>query len=232
MTDALADIKALGYKWHGSGTVSERVLHEIDKRCREIGRIAHSAETGTGRTTLLFSQLSDHHLVFTKDDEGDGDSLQRVQSSPLLQDGTVEFVIGPTQRTLLSHEFASELDVVYLDGPHAYPFPDLEYWATYPHLRAGGLLIIDDVNIPTIGNMYEVLRADDMYDDLGVVSTTAFLRRTSAPGVDPFGEGFRAQGYNQSTRTSHLPPRARAIAVAKKLTPAPVKTAVKRRLNR
>lgn len=129
----------------------------------EYGEIAHSVETETGRTTLLLSHRSHDHVVFTIDDGGDsdsdGDGLKRVQESPLLEQGTTQFVLGPTQRTILAYDF-EPLDLVYLDGPHAYPFPELEYWAVYPHLKPSGLLIIDDVQIPSIANMYDILRSE------------------------------------------------------------------------
>lgn len=213
-TDQLvANISALPEQWHGAGTVSERVLCALARHLR-----AHpprlSVETGTGRTTLLFSQLSKQHVVFTKEDSGDGDSLTAVQTSPLLGDG-VEFVVGPTQRTLLSYPFGP-IDLAYLDGPHAYPFPDLEYWAVYPHISHGGMLVIDDVNIPTIGNLYAFLKADAMWSLAEVVDNTAFFRRTNAEALDPYGEGWWLQGYNRRKSFRHMSPADLVRAVGRR----------------
>lgn len=201
-TTLLASIEALPTTWHGSGTVSSAVLRALE---RHGGRPRRSIETGTGKTTLLLSHLSSAHTVFTKDDAGDGDSLEAVRKSPLLNAGRVEFVLGPTQRTLLAQTFPEPLDLAFLDGPHAYPFPDLEYWAIYPHLGERGLLVIDDIHIRTIANLFRVLRADAMWSLLEVVDNTAFFRRTGAPQIDPFGEGWWLQGYNAKRELSHLP---------------------------
>ncbi len=183
-------------------------------------------ETGTGRTTLLLSQISATHVVFTKDDEGDGNSLGAVRSSPLLGEG-VRFVVGPTQLTVRGHEFGP-LDLALLDGPHAYPFPDLEYWAVYPHVRSGGLLVVDDVQIPTVNNLFRFLRADAMWELVDLVETTAFFRRTGEPTFNPLGDGWQDQEYNVRPRLDHLPARKRLVVRTKWFVPQPVKQALRR----
>ena len=64
----------------------------------------------------------------------------------------------------ISGDLARPIDIVLIDGPHAYPFPDLEYYYFYPHIVTGGLLIIDAINIPSIRNMAEVIKQDAMSD--------------------------------------------------------------------
>jgi hypothetical protein len=205
----IAEIAALPDEWHRAGSVPRPVLRAIARHALNAGPLKSSVETGTGRTTLLLSHLSEKHTVFTKDDLGDGDSLVAVRRSPLLREDRVTFVVGPTQRTLPTHSFTEDIDLAYLDGPHAYPFLDLEYWAVYPHLRPGGLLIIDDIQIPTTNNLYRFLRADRMWSALEVVDDTAFFARTVAPAIDPFGEGWWLQGMNQRTATGHRTARHR-----------------------
>lgn len=191
----MGQICALGSGWHGAGTVSDRVLRTMWERSPRPLR--HTAETGTGRSTLLFSNLSEQHVVFTKEDQGDGDSLGRVRSSPLLRPGSVTFSIGPTQLTVPRHNFAEPLDVAFIDGPHGFPFPVLEYYYLYPHIRPGGLLIVDDVHIPSIRFLMDFLSKDAMWRLDNVVDQTAFLTRTTAPTFDPLGDGWWLQGYNR-----------------------------------
>jgi hypothetical protein len=47
---------------------------------------------------------------------------------------------------------------VLLDGPHGYPFPDMEYYFFYPHIKPRGHLVIDDIQIPSIGRMTDILQ--------------------------------------------------------------------------
>jgi hypothetical protein len=116
-------------------------------------------------------------------------------------------VLGPTQRTLPAHQFAGPLDFALLDGPHGYPFPELEYYYVYPHLAPGALLVIDDIQIRSIHNLYAFLCEDRMFRKVGVTLTTAFFRRTDAPVFDPAGDGWWEQGYNARTLKRYLPGR-------------------------
>ena len=124
------------------------------------------------------------------------DSVRGVQRSPLLRAGAVTFVEGPTQLTLPRHTFDHRLQLALIDGPHGYPFPDLEYDYLYPHLEEGALLIVDDIQIPTITNLFEFLKADEMFSLQEVVETTAFFRRTAAETFPPTGDGWWTQRYN------------------------------------
>jgi hypothetical protein len=153
-----------------------------------------SAETGSGASTLLLSHLSESHTVFAMD-AGTG-SIRGIEGSPLLRAGVVTFVEGPTQLTLPRHQFQGALQLALIDGPHGYPFPDLEYYYLYPHLETGALLIVDGIHIPTITNLFDFLRAEEMFALEEVVETTAFFRRTSAPLFSPTGDGWWVQAYN------------------------------------
>jgi hypothetical protein len=224
----LQDVIELPAQWHGAGTFNRPALEKLMQHACGLN-INDSVETGTGKTTLLFSHLSAHHTVFAKDDSGDGDSLQVVRQSPILRKDRVEFVVGPTQKTLPNYEFKAKLQIVLIDGPHGYPFPDLEYYYLYPQVSEGGLLVLDDINIPTVFKLFEFLREERMFQLLDVVETTAFFKRTSEQVLDPLGDGWWLQEYNRK----RFPVRDRAVrysmsARLKYLVPQPLKSLVKR----
>jgi hypothetical protein len=158
---------------------------------------------------LLLSHLSDHHTVFAMD--GGTGSVRATEASPLLRRAVVTFVEGPTQLTLPSHRFSDQLDFVLIDGPHGFPFPQLEYYYLYPHLARGALVVLDDIHIPTVTHLFEFLSADDMFELLEVVETTAFLRRTDAPTFPPLGDGWETQRFN---RRAFEPDEAELVAAA------------------
>jgi hypothetical protein len=180
---------------HDAGTVSGDALRAIAKHgCSRT--IRHSVETGCGATTLLLSHLSENHTVFAVDIGG---SVTNVRRSPLLRENVVSFVEGPTQCTLRQHEFGEKLQLAIIDGPHAYPFPDLEYYFLYPYLESGALLVLDDIHIRSINNLFQFLRSDDMFRLDEVVRTTAFFTRTDARTFDPLGDDWSQQRYNART---------------------------------
>ena len=218
-------IAGLDREWHDAGSVSRDVLLAIARHCESIGGFRHSAETGAGRTTLLFSHLSDDHVVFAIDG---GDSLSKTRRSPLLRAGRARFVEGLTQKTLPRYEFDRAFQAVLIDGPHGYPFPDLEYYYFYPHLAPGGILIIDDVQIPSIGRMLDIVRADPMFAFVEMVGTTAFLRRTATPAIDPCSDSWWLQGYNRAhyervTRPPNANLSGRFLRRVSRLTPKAIK---------
>jgi hypothetical protein len=190
----LAEVTRIAPELHKAGTLSAVTL-EAFVRHAAARPVTASAETGSGASTLLLSHLSRSHTVFALD--ANTGSIRAVEGSPLLRPNVVRFVEGPTQVTLPAHQFKERLQLALIDGPHGYPFPDLEYYYLYPHLDADALLIVDDIHIPTITNLFDFLRADDMFALQEVVETTAFFRRTTAPTFSPTGDGWWLQGYNR-----------------------------------
>jgi hypothetical protein len=193
-TSVLAEVVRIAPSLHRAGTFSAAALEAIIRHA-SMRTVQHSVETGAGASTLLFSHLSEDHTVFAMD-AGTG-SVRAIETSPLLRREVVTFVEGPTQATLPLHTFTHLLQLVLIDGPHGYPFPDLEYYYLYPHLDRDALLIVDDIHIPTITNMFEFISADEMFALQEVVETTAFFRRTDAPTFSTIGDGWWTQRYNK-----------------------------------
>lgn len=190
----LQQIQALPSDWHKAGSLDVSVLAAFVKHAAHLP-LEHSIETGSGKSTLLLSNISRHHLVFALDA---GDSISCVKQSPYFNHSTVEYVEGPTQTTLPYYRFNHKLDFALIDGPHGYPFPEMEYYFIYPHLKEGAILVVDDIHIPTIFNLFKFLLDESMFEFLEIVNqTTAFFRRTSAPMFSPTGDGWWEQEYNK-----------------------------------
>ena len=215
MVDAavlLAEVVRIAPSLHKAGTFSARTFEAL-LRHASAKPIKHSLETGSGASTLLFSHLSEEHAVFALD--AGTDSIRAIEHLPLLRKEVVTFVEGPTQQTLPAYGFPHRLQLALIDGPHGYPFPDLEYFYIYPHLDVDALLIVDDIHIPTITNLFEFLSVDQMFELQEVVETTAFFRRTSAPTFSTVGDGWWLQQYNQRAFESRAPERVEGAPFAR-----------------
>ena len=196
------DIIESSERLHLCGTFGHSALAALAQHLSKR-TIKHSAETGSGASTLLFSHSSENHTVFSID--SGGGSVVNVKASPLLRGERVNWIEGPTQLTLPTYRFQHKLQAALIDGPHAYPFPDLEYYYLYQHLEPGALLIVDDIQIPTIHNLFDFLRRDSMFVLDDVVDTTAFFTRTDAPTFSPIGDSWWEQEYNKAPSSKVLP---------------------------
>lgn len=229
LEDICNQIIALPKDFHASGSFGTDIFHAILRHTKDMN-IEHSLETGCGKTTLLFSHLSNDHLVFalesTENDPGSNDSITKTFNSHLLKTSTTTLINGPTQRTMPQYTFTHKIQLALIDGPHAYPFPDLEYYYIYPLLDPGALFILDDIMLPTIHNMFKFLEADDMFTLLEVVKSTAFFKRTNSPMIDPYGEGFWLQNYNKDMITLNPKPLTFKRRVGR-LLPKPLKKLIK-----
>jgi len=201
-SDIVERILCVPAGFHQAGILGERPLRRIADYLRAM-EPRRTAETGCGQSTLLFSHLSAEHLAFTAGPDND-DSSARVQTSELFNSRTTSFVYGPTQKTLPGHVFDAPLDVALIDGPHGYPFPDLEYYYLYSHLRTGALLIVDDIQIPTIASMFSILVEDAMFELKEIVGTTGILERTGARTFPVDRDQWWQQGFNNEPRKQSL----------------------------
>ena len=194
---------------HKCGTFGRSALAALAKHLSNRN-IKWSAETGSGASTLLFSHCSDRHIAFTID--SGGGSVVNVKASPLLCPDRVIWIEGPTQLTLPTYRFQHQLQAALIDGPHAYPFPDLEYYYLYQHLETGALLVVDDIQIPTINNLFDFLKNDQMFVLDEVVDTTAFFTRSDAPTFCPIGDSWWDQRYNTTPQLNTLAQMVEKIA--------------------
>jgi glycosyltransferase involved in cell wall biosynthesis len=189
----LKNIRTLPSDWHSVGTFAPESLDAIAAFATQRP-IRNSMETGAGTSTLLLSHLSQQHTTFALDLGG---SITAVKISPLFNAANVSWVEGPSQLTLPRHQFTRLLDFALIDGPHAYPFPDMEYYHIYPHLAPDALLVVDDIHIPTITHLFNFLKEEEMFSLEQVVGRTAFFRRTHAHTFPTQYDGWPLQGFNR-----------------------------------
>jgi len=182
---------------HRAGTLDAQVLRAMEDLAPRP--MQWSMETGCGKSTILLSNLSEHHVVFAYDDTAEpNSSIGYYTGCPIFRADRTTLVAGATQVTLPQYAFTEPVDFALLDGPHGYPFPELEYYYVYPHLRPGALLVVDDIHIPTIHRLHTFLAEDEMFEHVHVERTTSFFRRTEAPVFSPFGDGWQLQSYNKT----------------------------------
>lgn len=176
--------------------MSPAALHGIAARSQRR-QFECTAETGCGGSTILLSHLSRRHTAFAL--EGADLTVSELKRRDDLVADRVEFVAGETRHTLPVFGFQSKLDLVLLDGPHAYPLPQIEFAYLFPHLRTGGWLVLDDLQIPSVFELFRFVKSSGEVALEEIAGRTAFFRRTRQGGHDAGNpDGWWLQKMNRS----------------------------------
>jgi len=184
-----ADLVERASRFHPWDAMAPAALAAILRR----GPFRHTAETGCGGSTIVLSHASESHTAFAI--EGGERSITGLRNYADLRAERVMFVEGETKLTLPGHAFRGDLDLALLDGPHAYPLPQIEYTYLFPRLRVGGWLVLDDIQIPAVYELFDFLRKESSMVLEEVVVRTAFFRRIGAEAAGP--DGWEKQGINR-----------------------------------
>ncbi len=111
-------------------------------------------ETGCGYSSVVFAACGSRHTVISPI----GQEHQRVQDWCRDEDidtSEMQFVANASEAILPSME--GPLDLVLVDGDHAFPLPILDWYFTARRLRVGGLLILDDVQLRAVALLCDFL---------------------------------------------------------------------------
>jgi hypothetical protein len=184
---------------HRAGTLAAEPLLRIEELLSThfANKQIRTAETGCGASTVLFAHYGAEHHVYAYDDTVyPNSSVNFAKTFKSFQSERVNWHFGPTQQTLVRNPPSGKFDMVLIDGPHGYPWPEFEYAFFYHLLNEDGILVIDDIHIPSIRNMFAFLAEDDMFFLDSVVLTTAFFRRSTMPVFPPDGDHWWTQRYN------------------------------------
>jgi predicted O-methyltransferase YrrM len=123
---------------------STDVLETIDAAVRPGCR---TVETGAGLSTVVFALRGAEHVCVTPA----ASEIEKIRAYCASRDvdlGRVRFAVGRSEDILPTLSLR-DLDLVLIDGGHAFPTPFVDWCYTAQPLRVGGLLVIDDIHLWT-----------------------------------------------------------------------------------
>ena len=118
----------------------------------------HTAETGSGASTLIFAHRGARHTAVTPNRE-EATTLVSWAGDHGLDISRTTFVCKASEEYLPGCDL-EDLDCVLLDGKHAFPWPIIDWFFTASRLKRGGLMILDDIDMASVGILVEFLRAE------------------------------------------------------------------------
>lgn len=162
----------------GTHALSDDVLRYIDGT---VDASCRTLETGAGMSTILFAIKQTHHICISPD-QGEFDRIREFCGAADIGLDRTEFIVAKSQNVLPTLS-ADELDIVLIDGDHAFPMPFIDFYYATRLLRLGGRLILDDTMIHPCRVLDRFLREDPAW-----ILERTFLRasifRTVAPLTD------------------------------------------------
>ncbi len=133
-------------------------------------------ETGAGYTTIAFGIAGTRHIAVTPDEAQAGRVRAYLAKLGVAPDLT--FLHGSSDTVLPSgHGIPDQLDLVFIDGAHRFPFPVLDWHYTEGRVPIGGIVVIDDCSMPSVRILRDFLAGEDDWALVEECSQTAFFRR-------------------------------------------------------
>jgi predicted O-methyltransferase YrrM len=115
-------------------------------------------ETGSGISTLAFALRQARHIAVTPN-ANEAESIRSYAVANQISMDRVEFVIEPSDRYLPRCE-AEDLDLVLIDGKHAFPWPIIDWFFTADKLKQNGIVVLDDLQMSSVSMLGDFLRED------------------------------------------------------------------------
>jgi hypothetical protein len=160
-------------------------------------------ETGSGLSTVLFAALGTDHICCTAGQEEADRVLAHCRGRGIDVAG-LRFEVGSSHHTLPPLEAAGvERDVVLIDGSHAFPLPAVDWFYGAALLGVGGVLVVDDLNLPAVAVLVRFLDLDPRWRRLaGSEKWRSWERRTSGT----LSEDWTEQPFYRRRRDAALAP--------------------------
>jgi hypothetical protein len=173
-----------------SWAVNADVLRYMEKRLKPG---MQTIETGAGYTTVLFGMKGCQHTCVTPA-SNEADAIQaylaKVGATP-----TIDWVLQPSDRALPQLTSLADIQFAFIDGAHRFPLPQIDFHYIEPAIVVGGLLGVDDCNMPSVKVLCDFLDGEEEWRRTDTIGGTAFYVRTKETVIvsDWKGQKMNAQ---------------------------------------
>jgi len=186
-------------------------LHWLDKNVRRNQR---TLETGCGYSTIIFALKGARHTVISPIFEEHQRIRQWCEANGIDM-SNLGFKLARSEELLPALD-PEPLDVVVIDGWHAFPAPFLDWFFTAKRLVVNGCVIVDDTQLKSVRTLRDFLETEQgRWALVARFKRTDIFRKISR---DPFVGEWYTQPYCAKPRLRILM-RTKFVAVVKLFPP-------------
>jgi len=184
--DLFKDLRTHKPKFHGEhGEENWRIAWDTLRWLFDsVAADARTLETGCGYSTIAFAAAGAVHTVVSPD-PGEQARVREWCAERDVSTESVEFIVEGSD-AYLPRLRTDPLDLVVVDGNHAFPWPFLDWFYSAPHLKVGGLVVVDDTHLKTGALLRDFLDAEaGRWNRVQSFKQTAVFEKLVANAVEP-----------------------------------------------
>lgn len=155
----------------------------------------NTLEIGAGHTTIIFAIAGSNHVYINPSEDETKRIMEYCSKSNI--GNKLSFIHESSDRALTnSKSIPTELDFIFIDGAHRFPFPYIDFHYTESKLKPDGILGLDDIDIPSVKILHDFLCGEDEWQKIVQFSKTAFFKKTSHSKLV---DDWQGQNFNTNT---------------------------------
>jgi hypothetical protein len=185
-----------------SYSVGASVIHFIKD---SVDHTTRSLETGAGISTFAFAIKGANHTAITPN-VSEVEAIKKYAATKQISMDRVEFIVEPSD-TFLPNSNINNLDVVFIDGKHAFPWPIVDWFYTADKLKKGGIMIIDDALMKVIKILVEFMKVDPRWSLIRTFGSKTYAFKKIEDHIHDVA--WHMQPYNKVLRSKALFSRIR-----------------------
>ena len=157
-----------------------------------INPLSQTLETGAGVSTLIFAIEGAMHTAITPN-LTEVELIKKYASKKNINLDHVSFFIESSDQFL--PKFTNDnLDLVFLDGKHAFPWPIVDWFYLADRIKTGGIMIVDDAQINSVRIIVDFMSTDPHWLCLKSFNNKTFAFRKESDSIHDIA--WHMQPYN------------------------------------
>lgn len=123
-----------------------------------VNEESKTLEIGAGCSTVVFALKHCEHIAVTPSTTEANLILEYLKDKNIFTE-KLSFVNQSSDAFLPASQI-KDLDLVLIDGKHAFPWPIIDWFYTADKLKKSGLMIIDDAELPPVKILIDFMSSD------------------------------------------------------------------------